>query len=87
MPLRASLVAIGNSRGIRIPKSLIDECNLGDTVELSVADGALVVRRANAVREGWEEAFAEMADLELEPLLDADTQTEFDQAEWEWPER
>jgi antitoxin MazE len=84
--IRANLVRIGNSRGIRIPKSLIDECHLGDTVELAVVDGALVVRATSAPRQNWDAAFKQMADASDDLLLDLETPTEFDATEWEWPE-
>jgi len=84
--IRANLVRIGNSRGIRIPKSLIDECHLGDSVELSVVDGALVVRATSAPRQNWDAAFKQMADTGDDVLLHPDTPTEFDATEWQWPE-
>jgi len=57
MAMRARIVRIGNSRGIRIPKAVIDECGLGDIVELSVEDGSVVIRPAELPRQGWDEAF------------------------------
>jgi antitoxin MazE len=84
--IRANLVRIGNSRGIRIPKSLIDECHLEDAVELSVVDGSLVVRPAPKAREGWDAAFERMAEHGDDSLLDPDISSEFDATEWEWPE-
>jgi antitoxin MazE len=87
MPIRAHLVRIGNSRGIRIPKSVIDECRLGETVELSVVDGSLLVRPATAPRQGWDAAFEQIDELaDDDVLLDPETQTEFDAMEWHWPE-
>jgi antitoxin MazE len=86
VPIRANLVRIGNSRGIRIPKSLIDECHLEDTVELSVVDGSLVVRPAPRARQGWEAAFERMAEMGEGQLLDPEILNEFDSSEWEWPE-
>ena len=41
--MKADLVRIGNSRGIRIPKPLIEQCGLGDTVELRVDQHCLVI--------------------------------------------
>lgn len=35
------LIAIGNSRGVRIPKPLINESGLGDEVELQVKKGEI----------------------------------------------
>jgi len=86
MSVRASLVRIGNSRGIRIPKSLIDECHLGDVVELSVVEGSLVVRPAISPREGWDDAFKRISEAGDDTLTDLDSPTEFDATEWQWPE-
>jgi len=87
MGVRARIVRIGNSRGIRIPRALIDEARLGETVELSVVEGALVVRSAARARQGWGAAFEQIAAAGEDALLDTETPTEFDEAEWEWPER
>ncbi len=85
--MRASIIRIGNSRGIRIPRALIDEAQLGQTVELSVVDGALVVRSAARARDGWEAAFEQMVAAGEDALIDPETPTKFDEVEWEWPER
>jgi antitoxin MazE len=39
--MRSKLVRIGNSRGVRIPKAMIDEAELTDEVELHVVDGEI----------------------------------------------
>ena len=36
-----SLISIGNSRGVRIPKPLINESGLGEEVELQVKKGEI----------------------------------------------
>jgi antitoxin MazE len=84
--VRTSIVRIGNSRGIRIPKALLDQCNLGSTVELEVQDGSLVVRPAERPRLGWDEAFRRMAAQGDDELLDRESigQTDWDATEWEW---
>jgi len=38
--MRTSIVRIGNSQGIRIPKVLLEQCHLGTDVELEVEDEA-----------------------------------------------
>jgi antitoxin MazE len=86
MAMRARIVRIGNSRGIRIPKVVLDECRLGDTVELSVEHGSLVIRPAEHPRQGWDTAFEQMAKARDDALLDPELPTEFDATEWEWPE-
>jgi antitoxin MazE len=88
MGTRARIVRIGNSRGIRLPRAVLEQCQLGDTVDLSVEAGVLVVRPIRSPRAGWDEAFQEMAQAGDDVLLDAEspTGTAWDQVEWEWPE-
>jgi antitoxin MazE len=69
--MRASLVQIGNSRGIRIPKPLLEQTGLRDEVEIEVRGEQLVIRSANPPRAGWVEAFARMAERG-------------DESEWKW---
>lgn len=82
--MHARIIRIGNSQGIRIPKALLAACRLEDDVELLVEDDALVIRRARAPREGWEEAFAEMNATGEGGLLDPPVPTQWDESEWEW---
>lgn len=84
--MRTNLVRIGNSRGIRIPKALIDEVGLGDAVELEIREGHLVIRPADDPRAGWDEAFKRASVSSDEELREWETAplTEWDQTEWEW---
>jgi len=83
----ARIIRIGNSRGIRLPKSILEQCQLGATVDLSVEQGVLVVRPVSAPRAGWDAAFRTMADVGDDALLDpeAPVGTAWDEQEWEWP--
>jgi len=56
--MHANLVKIGNSRGIRLPKSVIEAAGLKDDLDLEVHDGAVIVRNAHTTRGGWAEAAA-----------------------------
>ena len=83
--MKAELVQIGNSRGIRIPKSLIEQCALGDTVELRVENDCLVISSERKPRQSWEEAFrAAGPAVHDELLLEAAPPSEFDRKEWQW---
>ena len=84
--IRTRIVKIGNSRGIRIPKPLLDQLGLISEVELSVQQDQLVVRPARQVREGWDEQFRAMAQHGDDRLLDAPlpSLTRWDEEEWEW---
>ncbi|MFQ5849320.1 MAG: AbrB/MazE/SpoVT family DNA-binding domain-containing protein [Candidatus Binatia bacterium] len=84
--MKTSLVRIGNSRGIRIPKTILEQCRLSETVELEVEKDRLVIRPARKPRSGWEDAFRLMAQQGDDALLDREslTSTRWDRTEWEW---
>jgi antitoxin MazE len=78
------IVRIGNSRGIRVPKALLEQAQLAGEVELHAEPGRLVVRAIRQSRAGWAEAAAEMHGHDDDRLLDAPEATRFDGEEWEW---
>ena len=82
--MKAELVRIGNSRGIRIPKPLIEQCGLGDKVELRVESDRLVIVAERRPRTGWEEKFRAADSCEQDELLLDTAPNEFDQKEWRW---
>jgi antitoxin MazE len=83
--MRVELVRIGNSRGIRIPKPIIEQCGFGDSVDLRVEDDRLVIAPAHSPRQGWKAAFAESAADDRDPLLlESVPPNEFDEEEWAW---
>jgi antitoxin MazE len=82
--MRAKIVRIGNSRGIRIPKAVLDECGIQDSVELSITDGGITLRAAQNPRDGWLDAAREMVATDEDALIDPPIPTKFDDTEWEW---
>ena len=82
--MRASLVRIGNSKGLRIPKPVLEQCGFGSEVELRVEPGRLVVLPATAPRAGWDEAFARAGEEDAEPLVPDEVRSRFDEEEWTW---
>ena len=82
--MRLELTRIGNSRGIRIPKPLIEECGLGDVVEARVSKEGLVIAPHRAPRRGWKQAFAAPGGVGDKLLLDAAPPNKFDTQEWKW---
>jgi antitoxin MazE len=83
MPTKTRIVRIGNSRGIRVPKPLLDQAQLPEEVELYVEPGRLVVRAAHGPRFGWAEAARAMRERNEDQLLDKPTATRFDE-DWKW---
>lgn len=68
--MRVSLTRIGNSKGIRIPKSVLEECNFSDEAELEIKKGTIVISPVVQVRDGWSDA--------------ADILVKAEEVEWEW---
>jgi antitoxin MazE len=82
--MKIELVRIGNSRGIRIPKPLIEQCGFGDTVEVEVEHDRLVITPERFARQGWKEAFA-AGSFAPDPLpFEVFPSNEFDAGEWTW---
>ncbi len=80
-----SVIPIGNSRGIRIPKSIIQQLKIEDQVELEVHDKELHLRPVNRQpRENWSEAFEKMHEYGEDAQLLDENLTESDEFQWEW---
>ena len=84
MATTTRIVRIGNSRGIRIPKVLLDQAELTEEVELQAEPGRLVVRATGTPRGGWENAARAMRAAGDDDLLGPPIANAFDDQEWEW---
>jgi len=68
--MKTRIIRIGNSRGIRIPKRLLDLSGLEGEVEIVLKNGTLILGPAKQPRAGWAAAFEEMARRGDDVLLD-----------------
>ena len=82
--MKTKIVRIGNSRGVRIPKPLLEEAGLEDDVELRVVDSGIIIENIGTPRAGWAQAAAELSGRGDDQLLDEPVPTEFDESEWAW---
>jgi antitoxin MazE len=82
--MKARLIRIGNSRGIRLAKPLLEEAGLTDEVEIRARAGAVVITPIESPRAGWAEAARRLRERTGGGLLEAPTPTRFDDEEWEW---
>jgi len=82
--MRTNLTRSGDSRGIRIPKPLLEKAGLGGTVELLAEKGRLVIRPDRSPRHGWAEAFAAVAEHGDDGVLLGKISNAFDRDEWTW---
>lgn len=82
--VKARIVKIGNSQGIRIPKVWLDQIGLGEDVEVAVQPDQLVIRPARRPRHDWDKQFRAMTERGDDRPLDEVTPTQWDKDEWEW---
>ena len=82
--MRAKLVQIGNSRGIRLPKPLIEEARLESEVDIHVHEGSIIITSTVRPRVGWADSAKRLHDQKADVLIDSYTSTNFDETEWKW---
>ena len=79
-----SVVPIGNSKGIRIPKSILKQLNIEEKVELEVLDKEILIKPVTKKpREGWDEEFARMHQEEDDRMIIGEL-SEQEEFQWEW---
>jgi len=67
--MEASIIKIGNSRGLRLNKSVLERYNIKDKVEIILEKGQIILRPIDTPRKGWDAAFKEMHDNQDDQLL------------------
>ena len=84
--MRASIVRIGNSQGIRIPKVVLEQTRLHGEVDLEVKDEKIIISSVKKPRQDWDRQFKLMTERGDDKLIDSEvvSLTSFDEEEWEW---
>lgn len=82
--MKTTLISIGNSRGVRIPKPFIEQCHLTEEIEIDVQDHRIIIHSPHRARSSWDNAFAAMAKNMDDKMLDKHSQTHWDEKEWQW---
>jgi antitoxin MazE len=80
--MEVSVVKIGNSRGIRLSKTLIERYKIRDTVDLIMEKGHIIIRPLSKPRKGWDKAFKEMHENGDDKLLINDVFEDENLEEW-----
>jgi len=79
-----SVVAIGNSKGIRIPKSVLDQLHISDKVDMEIDNHQIILKPIKEKpRAGWDIAFKDMHKEKYDAMLIPET-TEQEGFQWEW---
>jgi antitoxin MazE len=80
--MEVSVIKIGNSRGIRLSKTLLERYNIRDTVDLILEKGEIIIRPLSKPRKGWEKAFIDMNAKGDDNLLIKDVFEDENLEEW-----
>jgi len=81
--MKAQLIRIGNSQGIRIPKTMIEDGKLSGEVELELHEDGILIRSLRKPRASWDLAFKSVSDLDDDQRA-TPVVTEFEKKEWQW---
>jgi antitoxin MazE len=83
--MKTRIVRIGNSKGVRIPKLLLEQTGLDGEVEIEAQQNSLLIRATRKPREGWSKAFRDMAAAGDDRIIDdVPDLSSFDKDGWEW---
>ncbi len=77
-----SVISIGNSKGIRLSKTLIEKYNIKDTVELVLEKGYIILKPKSSPRKGWEKSFKKMHENGDDKLIIPDVFEDENLEEW-----
>jgi len=77
-----SVISVGNSKGIRLPKALLEKYNIKDKVELILEKGYIILKPKALPRQGWEDEFKKMHDNGADKLLIDDVFEDENLEEW-----
>ena len=77
-----SVIHIGNSKGIRLSKTVLDKYNITDKVEMILEKGYIILKPKSEIRKGWEESFMKMHEAGDDQLLMNDVFEDENLEEW-----
>lgn len=67
--MEVNIIKIGNSKGIRLSKTILEEYQIDQTVELELKADHIEIRPKKRPRQNWDDSFKEMAKDGNEELL------------------
>ena len=80
--MKIPIIRIGNSKGIRLSKSVLEQYQITDSVDLVMEEDSIVLKPVTKPRIGWEEAFSAMHENRDDQLLIPDVFPDEDLEEW-----
>lgn len=82
--MKVAIVPIGNSKGIRIPKAILEQCHIKSDVELETRDETIIIRPwKKKPRANWEQTFKKMHENKDDRLV-IDDSLDLNLESWKW---
>jgi antitoxin MazE len=82
--MKANIIQIGNSQGLRIPKKLLEETGISGEVELQTTPEGILIKNIRKPRGNWDVLFKKFAEMDEEMPPTAVISTEFEKKGWQW---
>lgn len=67
--MEAAIIKIGNSKGLRLSKTILEKYNIKDKVEMILEQGQIILKPIEKPRKNWEKAFEKMRENNDDKLL------------------
>ena len=80
--MEASIIKIGNSKGLRLSKTILEKYNIRDKVELILEKGHIILKPIASPRKNWENEFKKMSENGDDRLLMNDVFEDENLEEW-----
>ena len=80
--METSIIKIGNSKGLRLSKTIIDKYNIKDKVEIILEKGRIIIKPIEEPRQNWEKAFEKMSKEGDDKMLMNDVFNDENFEEW-----
>jgi antitoxin MazE len=82
--MKATIIPIGNSKGLRIPKAILEQCNISEEVSLEVKGDSIIIKpNKKKPRKDWDKYFKMMKEKEEDKLL-INEKIDLETENWEW---
>lgn len=80
--MEVSIIRIGNSKGIRFSKTILEKYNIKDKVDITLDKDQIIIKPISTPRKGWENSFKKMAENGDDRLLFNDVFDDENLEEW-----
>lgn len=82
--MQTHIIKIGNSKGVRIPAHILQQCKIEELINLEIVDGKIIISSAEKPRQGWDEQFRLMRKNGDDKLLIDDSLKTGEEDDWTW---